>query len=307
MTKLEVELAPNHPNGLALKNPVMVASGTFGFGTEYADLLDITRLGAIITKGVTLRPRKGNPQPRIVETPAGMLNTIGLQNPGVRQVLAEKARVWARIGVPVVVNIAGETVEEYAAVAELLNEVDGVSALEVNISCPNVKIGGMSFGVDPTAAAQVTSAVRSATIHPVIVKLSPNVGDITAIARAVVSAGADAVSLINTILGMVIDVRKRRPALSTCYGGLSGPAIRPIALRMVHQVAQAIDVPVIGVGGITTADDALQFIMAGATAVQIGTANFVNPRTAIDIIDGLSSFLESEGIASIGELIGIVK
>ncbi len=304
---LEVQLAPKHPNGLLLKNPVMAASGTFGYGVEYARLIDVNQLGAIVTKGVTLRPRRGNPQPRLAETPAGMLNSIGLQNPGVRAVIREKAPMWARLNVPVIVNIAGETVEEYAQLAELLDSAPGVAALEVNVSCPNVKVGGMAFGVDPRAAAAVTLAVKAASSLPVIVKLTPNVTDITAIAQAVVEAGADAVSLINTLLGMVVDVKSRRPWLSTITGGLSGPAIRPVALRMVYQVAKAVDVPVIGIGGITSTDDALQFLMAGATAVQVGTATFVNPKTATEIIAGLGKFLESEGLQSIKAIIGVAK
>ena len=304
---LEVQLAPNHPIGLRLKNPVMTASGTFGFGNEYAKLLEVAKLGAIVTKGVTLRPRRGNAQPRLVETPAGMLNSIGLQNPGAEAVIAQKASMWARLDLPVIVNIAGETVEEYAELAEMFDSVAGVAALEVNVSCPNVKVGAMAFGVDPKAAAEVTSAVKAATSMPVIVKLSPNVTDIVEIAQAVVEAGADAVSLINTLLGMVIDIRARRPLLSTVTGGLSGPAIRPVALRMVYQVARAVAVPIIGVGGITSTEDALQFLMAGASAVQVGTATFVNPTTATDIVEGLAAFLEAEGLSSIADIIGVAN
>ena len=304
---LEVQLAPNHPIGLRLKNPVMTASGTFGFGNEYAKLLEVAKLGAIVTKGVTLRPRRGNAQPRLVETPAGMLNSIGLQNPGAEAVIAQKASMWARLDLPVIVNIAGETVEEYAELAEMFDSVAGVAALEVNVSCPNVKVGAMAFGVDPKAAAEVTSAVKAATSMPVIVKLSPNVTDIVEIAQAVVEAGADAVSLINTLLGMVIDIRARRPLLSTVTGGLSGPAIRPVALLMVYQVARAVAVPIIGVGGITSTEDALQFLMAGASAVQVGTATFVYPTTATDIVEGLAAFLEAEGLSSIADIIGVAN
>ncbi|MGQ9674790.1 MAG: dihydroorotate dehydrogenase [Chloroflexota bacterium] len=304
---MEVQLAPDHPIGLRLKNPVMTASGTFGFGNEYAKLLEVAKLGAIVTKGVTLRPRRGNAQPRLVETPAGMLNSIGLQNPGAEAVIAQKASMWARLDLPVIVNIAGETVEEYAELAEMFDSVAGVAALEVNVSCPNVKVGAMAFGVDPKAAAEVTSAVKAATSMPVIVKLSPNVTDIVEIAQAVVEAGADAVSLINTLLGMVIDIRARRPLLSTVTGGLSGPAIRPVALRMVYQVARAVAVPIIGVGGITSTEDALQFLMAGASAVQVGTATFVNPTTATDIVEGLAAFLEAEGLSSIADIIGVAN
>lgn len=304
---MEVQLAPDHPIGLRLKNPVMTASGTFGFGNEYAKLLEVAKLGAIVTKGVTLRPRRGNAQPRLVETPAGMLNSIGLQNPGAEAVIAQKASMWARLDLPVIVNIAGETVEEYAELAEMFDSVAGVAALEVNVSCPNVKVGAMAFGVDPKAAAEVTSAVKAVTSMPVIVKLSPNVTDIVEIAQAVVEAGADAVSLINTLLGMVIDIRARRPLLSTVTGGLSGPAIRPVALRMVYQVARAVAVPIIGVGGITSTEDALQFLMAGASAVQVGTATFVNPTTATDIVEGLAAFLEAEGLSSIADIIGVAN
>ena len=303
--KLQVQLAPRHPTGLLLKNPVMTASGTFGYGVEYAKVVDVSRLGAIVTKGVTLRPRRGNPQPRLAETPAGMLNSIGLQNPGARAVIRDKARAWAKLNVPIIVNIAGETVDEYAQVAALFEAAPSVVALEVNISCPNVKLGGMAFGVDPKAAAEVTSAVRAASSLPLIVKLSPNVTDIVEIARAVVQAGADAVSLINTLVGMVIDVKARRPFLATGTGGLSGPAIRPVALRMVYEVAKAVDVPVIGVGGICTTEDALQFLMAGATAVQVGTATFVNPSAAVEIVSGLEAFLDGERLTSIAEVIGV--
>lgn len=285
----------------------MPASGTFGYGSEYARLIDVRRLGAIVTKGVTLRPRAGNRQPRLAETPAGMLNTIGLQNPGVRAVVRGKSAGWARLGVPVIVNIAGETVDEYAAVAAYLDTVVGVAALEVNVSCPNVAQGCLAFGVDPAAAAEVTAAVKESTSLPVIVKLTPNVTDIVAVARSVVDAGADAVSLINTVLGMVIDTSRRVPFLSTKTGGLSGPAIRPIALRMVYEVAGAVEVPVIGVGGICCLDDALQFLMAGASAVQIGTANFIDPSAAIGIIDGLTDYLTSEGLDSVIQIIGVAK
>ncbi len=307
MISLQVQLAPRHPTGLLLKNPVMTASGTFGYGVEYSKVVDVARLGAIVTKGVTLRPRRGNAQPRLAETPAGLLNSIGLQNPGARAVIRDKARTWARLNVPVIVNIAGETVEEYVQVAALFEAAPVVAALEVNISCPNVKLGGMAFGVDPGAAAEVTSAVKAASSLPIIVKLSPNVTDIVQIAQAVVQAGADAVSLINTLVGMVIDVKARRPLLSTGTGGLSGPAIRPVALRMVYEVARAVDAPVIGVGGICSTEDALQFLMAGATAVQVGTATFVNPSTAVDIVSGLEAFLEAERLTSINEVIGIAN
>jgi dihydroorotate dehydrogenase (NAD+) catalytic subunit len=302
---LEVDLAPKRSGALRLRNPVMTASGTFGYGTEYAKLVDVERLGAVVSKAITLRPRDGNRQPRIAETPAGMLNAIGLQNVGVEAVLREKAPIWARWTVPVIVNVAGFTVEEYASVAEQLDGTPGVAAIELNISCPNVQSEGESFGLACEPAAAVTRAVREATDLPLIVKLSPNVTDIASIARAVVEAGADAVSLINTIPGMVIDLRARRPFLANRTGGLSGPAIRPIAVRMVYEVAQAVDVPIVGIGGVTCAEDALQFLMAGATAVQVGTSTFVNPRTALEVVDGLAAFLAREGLDDIHEIIGV--
>ena len=301
---LSVELTPRHKQGLLLANPVMTASGTFGYGTEYAKLFDIQRLGAIVCKGTTLRRRRGNPQPRTVETAAGMLNSIGLQNIGVGALIRTKAPIWATWRVPVVVNIAGETVEEYAKVAEALEGVAGVSGIEVNVGCPNVAAGGMEFGKDPRAAAEVAAAVKSATTLPVMVKLTPNVTDIVEIAQAVVEAGADALSLINTLVGMAIDTANRRPVLARAVGGLSGPAIKPVALYMVYRVAQAVSVPVIGCGGIATANDALEFIMAGATAVQVGTANFFNPRASLDVLEGIERFMEKEGVADLAELVG---
>ncbi|MCL5960347.1 MAG: dihydroorotate dehydrogenase [Chloroflexi bacterium] len=304
---LAVEICAREHARLELKNPVMTAAGTFGYGTEYAKLVDIEQLGAIVSKGVTLYPREGNPQPRIVETPAGMLNTIGLQNIGVEAVVCEKAPVWARWKVPVILNIAGESVDDYVRIAEAVEGVPGIAALELNISCPNVQAGGMSFGVDRSLAAEVTSAVRAATALPIIPKLTPNVGDIVEIARAVADAGADAVSLINTLKGMIIDLKTRRPFLSTKTGGLSGPAIRPVALRMVYEVAREIDVPVIGMGGIASAEDALQFIMAGAAAVQVGTASFSDPRAALGIISGIEDFLNREGISDLSELVGVAQ
>jgi len=306
VVNLSVDLAPRNPRGLRLKNPVMVASGTFGYGTEYADLVPIGRLGAIVCKGTTIQPRPGNPTPRIVETPAGMLNSIGLQNIGVEALIREKAPIWAGWEVPVIVNIAGETPAEFAELAARLDGVPGVAGLEVNISCPNVETG-LEFGTDPAAAAAVTAAVRKATSLPVIVKLTPNVGDVVAVARAVEAAGADAVSLINTLLGMAIDIRTRRPVLGAGFGGLSGPAIKPVALRMVYEVAGAVKIPVIGVGGITSAADALEFILAGATAVQVGTACFANPRAPIEILDGIVAHLTAAGITDIREVIGAAR
>ncbi|MDN5363017.1 MAG: dihydroorotate dehydrogenase catalytic subunit [Eubacteriales bacterium] len=288
--------------GIEMKNPVTVASGTFG-GPEYAPYVDLNRLGAVVIKGTTLKPRQGNPTPRIWETPAGILNCIGLMNPGVEVFLHEHLPFYRQYDVPVIVNIAGNTVEEYGLLAEKLN-VEGVAGLEVNISCPNVKKGGMAFGTDPAMVREVVAAVRAATPKPVIVKLSPNVTDIVAIAEAAATAGADALSLINTLLGMAIDIRTRRPALGNVMGGLSGPAIKPVAVRCVWQVAQAVDLPIVGMGGIMTAADALEFILAGATAVAVGTANFVNPRAALDIIEGLEAYCREEGITDIKELIG---
>ena len=293
--------------GLRLANPVIAASGTWGYGDETGDIADFQKLGAIICKGTTLKPRDGNPQPRIIEVTAGILNSVGLENIGVEALVSKKAPAWAAWSVPVIVNIAGDTVDEYGALAARLDGVAGISGIEVNISCPNVKKGGMQFGTDPASAAEVTAAVRGSTSLPVIVKLSPNVTDITAIALAVESAGADAVSLINTIGGMSIDVKKRRPGLGNITGGLSGPAIKPVALLMVWKVAGCVKIPVIGCGGIMTAEDALEFIMAGATAVEVGTANLVNPQTALDIIGGLQQFVTAEGIASIAQLRGAAR
>lgn len=289
--------------GLALRNPVMVASGTFGYGTEYADLVDVSSLGALITKAVTLEPREGNPPPRICETPAGMLNAIGLQNPGVQVFLEEKLPALRGYGVPVIVNVSGSTAEETAELARILT-VDGIAALEVNVSCPNVENEGMRFGTDCNLTAELTAAVVGATSLPVIVKLSPNVTDIVSIARAAQEAGAHALSLINTLLGMSIDVDRRRPHLGNITGGLSGPAIRPVAVRMVWQVAQAVDVPVIGMGGIMSARDALEFILAGATAVAVGSANLVEPTSIQRVIDGLGEYCSAHGIERITDLVG---
>jgi dihydroorotate dehydrogenase (NAD+) catalytic subunit len=301
---LSVELAPGNSRGLLLANPLMTASGTFGYGTEYAELFDMERLGAIICKGTTLLPRAGNPQPRIAETAGGVLNSIGLQNAGVEALIAEKAPVWAGWQVPVIVNIAGETVDEYAQLAARLDQVPGVSGLEVNISCPNVAAGGAEFGVAPAPAARVTEAVRQATTLPVIVKLTPNTAEIVAVAEAVAKAGADAVSLINTLKGMAIDIATRKPLLGNRHGGLSGPAIKPVALRMVYEVAAAVDIPVIGCGGITTSEDAIEFFIAGADAVQVGTANLTTPTAAIDVLAGIERFMADEGLDSIAELRG---
>ena len=293
--------------GLKLANPVIAASGTFGYGDDWEDLLDIQKLGAIICKGTTLKPRDGNPQPRIIEVTGGMLNSVGLQNIGVEALVKKKAPLWAKWKVPVIVNIAGDSVEDYGKVAKRLDGVRGVSGIEVNISCPNVKHGGMQFGTDPSAAAAVTRAVRQATSLPVIVKLSPNVTDIVQIALAVEKAGADAVSLINTLSGMAIDVKSRRPKLGNVVGGFSGPAVKPVALWMVYRVAGAVKVPVIGGGGIMNAVDALEFIMAGATAVQVGTANLVDPQSTVTIIEGLRKYMSAEGIKRISDIRGAAR
>ncbi len=301
---LSIQLAPQNRRGLLLANPVITASGTFGYGTEYAEIIDIQRLGAIICKGTTMEPRPGNPQPRLVETAGGVLNSIGMENIGIDALIQEKAPIWAGWNVPVIVNILGQSVEEYAELARRLDGVAGVSGIEVNISCPNVSAGGMEFGASTKAAATATEAVRANTSLPVIVKLSPNVTDITEIACAVVEAGADALSLINTLRGMAIDLASRRPVLGNKSGGLSGPAIKPVALHMVYQVAQAVEVPVIGCGGIATANDALEFILAGASAVQVGTATFADPRASLDILEGIEQFMRKEGVKQLSEIIG---
>jgi dihydroorotate dehydrogenase (NAD+) catalytic subunit len=289
---------------LELQNPVMTASGTFGYGREFADFVDLQRLGAIVVKGISLTPRAGNPPPRVVETACGMLNAIGLENTGVERFISEKMPYLVTLGVPVIVNILGDSVEEYQRIAQRLNGVSGIGALEVNISCPNVKKGGVAFGTDPRMAAAVTAAVKEESPVPVIVKLSPNVTDVTVVARAVEEAGADAVSLINTLIGMAIDLKSRRPRLANVIGGLSGPAIKPVALRMVYQVARVVGIPVIGIGGIATAEDAMEFMLAGASAVQVGTANFVNPRACEDVIDGISRYVSEQKLGSVRELIG---
>ena len=302
---LSVQLAPRHPKGLVLPNPVMIAAGIAGYGVEYGEISDIQRLGAIVCKGTTLRPKKGNAQPRLVETASGLLNSVGLENVGVDALIAEKAPLWAGWRVPVIVNVAGETISEYVAVSRKLEGVPGISAVELNISCPNVAAGGMEFGTHPELAARVTSAVKSATSLPVIVKLSPNVTDIKEIALAVAGAGADAISLINTLKGMAIDIDQRRPSLGDIVGGLSGPAIKPVALYMVFEVARAVRIPLIGCGGITCAEDALEFIMAGATAVQIATASLTDPRSGLNVLEGIESYMRRNGVHSLTDLIGI--
>jgi dihydroorotate dehydrogenase (NAD+) catalytic subunit len=304
---LAIQLAPKHHSGLLLANPVMTASGTFGYGTEYSHLFDIQQLGAIVCKGTTLEPRDGNPQPRLAETACGVLNSIGLQNIGVNALIKEKAPIWASWRVPVIVNIAGETIDDYAQLAGKLDGVAGISAIEVNISCPNIEAGGAEFGANPESAAEVTAAVKAATSRPILVKLTPNTSDIAKVAMAVAEAGADAISLINTLGGMAIDITTRRPLLGSITGGLSGPAIKPVALYMVYEVAGAVEVPVIGCGGITTASDAIEFIMAGASAIQVGTASFTSPRAPLDVLDGLKQFMKKEGIKDIAELIGAAQ
>ena len=287
---------------LKLSGPVLLASGTCGYGAELHGLLDLDAIGGIVVKGISLEPRKGNPPPRIAETPCGLLNAIGLENVGVDAFLEKKLPWLRKLDCAVIVNILGSSVQEYAQMALRLDGVKGVDALEVNISCPNVKEGGVAFGTDPIAAAEVTVAVRECTSLPVIIKLSPNVTDITVIARAAETAGADAISLINTLLGMKIDIFSRRPAIANTFAGLSGPAIRPVALRMVWQVVRSVSVPVIGMGGITTWQDAVEFFMAGASAVQVGTATLVNPSAAAEITEGIGEFMQQQGIKSIEQL-----
>lgn len=287
-----------------MKNPVMTASGTFGYGVEYEPYIKLERLGAVVVKGTTLKARKGNLTPRIAETPAGMLNAVGLQNPGVDWLIAEALPRLSKYNLAVIVNIAGDAVEDYAALAQRLDLVKGVAGLEVNISCPNVKRGGLQFGSDPKAAAEVIRAVRENTRLPIVAKLTPNVTSITDVAVSVAEAGADALSLINTLTGMVIDVHKRRPVLANIIGGLSGPAIRPVAVRMVWEVYKAVKLPIIGMGGIVNAEDALQFIFAGASAVAVGTAHFVNPLASIEVVEGIEEYMKKSGVQSIKELIG---
>jgi len=287
-----------------LKNPVMTASGTFGYGQEYESVVDLNLLGAIIVKGLSLEPKAGNPPPRIVETPCGMLNAIGLANIGLDRFMKEKLPWLQSLDTEVIVNIYGHSIDEYGKLAAALKGVQGISALEVNISCPNVECGGMVFGKDPDVSAEVTERVVNNTDKPVIVKLSPNVTDIRLVAKAVEGAGAHALSLINTLTGMAIDIESRRPKLANISGGLSGPAIRPIAVQMVYQVVKTVDIPVIGVGGIMECTDALEFLIAGARAIEVGTANFVNPRATLDILEGIRKFCEEKEIGNIDELVG---
>ncbi|RKW66042.1 MAG: dihydroorotate dehydrogenase [Tannerella sp.] len=292
---------------LVLKNPVMTASGTFGYGLEYADLMDISRLGAIIVKGTTAEPRQGNPYPRMAETPAGMLNAVGLQNRGVDYFVDKIYPAIRSIDTAMIVNVGGSTVETYVECAEKIAALDDIPAIELNISCPNVKQGGMGFGLCATSAAEVVRAVRRVYPRTLIVKLSPNVTDITEIARAVEAEGADAVSLINTLLGMAVDAERRKPILSTVTGGLSGPCVKPVALRMVWQTAKAVRIPVIGLGGIASWRDAVEFMLAGATAVQIGTSNFVDPTVSLKVIDGIAAYCERHGFHHASELVGALE
>lgn len=302
MTNLEVRLSDK----LTLKNPVMTASGTFGYGPEYADFIDLGRLGGIIVKGTTLNPRQGNPYPRMAETPSGMLNAVGLQNPGVDAFVSDIYPRIKDLDTAVVVNVSGACPEDYAEVCRRLAPLDRLAGVEVNISCPNVKQGGMAFGTTCAGAESITRAVRDAYDGTVIVKLSPNVTDVTEIARAAEASGADAVSLTNTFLGMAVDVERMRPVLSTVTGGLSGPCIRPVAVRMVWQVAKAVKIPVVGLGGIMNGRDALEFIMAGATAVQLGTANFIDPCASVNTVDEITTFCDRHGVTDIHDIIGII-
>ena len=292
---------------LKLKNPVLTASGTFGYGEEFADFIDLTRLGGFIVKGTTLHPREGNPYPRMAETPMGMLNAVGLQNKGVHYFVEQIYPRLKDLNTNVIVNVSGSSVEDYSETAAIINELDNIPAIELNISCPNVKHGGMTFGVHPEAAAEVVSAVRMAYHKTLIVKLTPNVTDITEIAKAVEGAGADSVSLINTMLGMAIDAERRKPLLSTITGGLSGPCVKPVALRMVWQVAKAVKIPVVGLGGIMNATDAIEFILAGATAVELGTANFIDPAITVKVVDGINEYLDRHGFKSVHEIIGALE
>lgn len=303
MLKTQVHIG----RGLAIKNPVMTASGTFGYGLEYGDFIDLNRLGGVLVKGTTLHPRQGNPYPRMAETPSGMLNAVGLQNKGVDYFCEHIYPTISGYDTAMIVNVSGSQVEDYIATAEKINALERIPAIELNISCPNVKEGGMAFGVTCAGAASVVSAVRAVYDKTLIVKLSPNVTDITEIARAVEAEGADSISMINTLLGMAIDAEKRRPVLSTITGGLSGPAVKPIALRMVWQTAQAVKVPIIGMGGIASATDAIEFLLAGASAVEVGTYNFVDPSVTTQIVDGIEDYMCRHGFTDIQDLIGALQ
>ena len=293
--------------GIQMRNPVMTASGTFGYGSEYVDFVDLNQLGAVVVKGITSVPWPGNPMQRIMETPSGMLNAIGLQNVGVDGFISEKLPYLRDFDVPIIVNVCGKTVEEYLTVIEKLNTADGVTGVELNISCPNLDCGGMSFGVDATLAHQLVTEVRAKTDLPLLVKLSPNVTDISIIARAVEDAGANALSAINTLLGMAINAETRKPELANVTGGLSGPAIKPVALRLVWEVYKSVSIPIIGMGGIMTATDAIEFFIAGASAVAIGTANFVNPQASIEVVKGIHAYLKHANMRSMKELVGSLQ
>jgi len=302
---LEVQIAE-----MKLKNPVITASGTFGYGEEFSPFIDLDKLGAMVLKGITLKPKMGNPPPRVIETPSGMLNSIGLQNVGVNRLIKEKLPYLKKFNTPVIINISGDTIEEYVELAERLGEVSkdmGVTGLEVNISCPNVKKGGMAWGTDAEATYKVINSIRKTTPLPLIVKLTPNVTDIKTIAQAAEEAGADALSLINTLVGMAIDIDSRQPKLANISGGLSGPAVKPVALWLVWQVFQTVNIPVIGIGGIIKVEDALEFIIAGARAIEIGTANFVNTRVTIEIIEGIEKYLIENNMKDVNELVGSMK
>ena len=303
MLKTQVHIG----RGLAIKNPVMTASGTFGYGLEYGDFIDLNRLGGVLVKGTTLHPRQGNPYPRMAETPSGMLNAVGLQNKGVDYFCEHIYPTISGYDTAMIVNVSGSQIEDYIETAEKINALERIPAIELNISCPNVKEGGMAFGVTCAGAASVVSAVRAVYDKTLIVKLSPNVTDITEIARAVEAEGADSISMINTLLGMAINAEKRRPVLSTITGGLSGPAVKPIALRMVWQTAQVVKVPIIGMGGIASATDAIEFLLAGASAVEVGTYNFVDPSVTTQIVDGIEDYMQRHGFTDIQDLIGALQ
>ncbi len=292
--------------GINFNNPVIMASGTYGFGREYGEYVDLNALGGISVKGLTLKERAGNPPPRIAETPAGILNSVGLQNPGVEAFKEHDLPFLKKYNTRIIVNISGNTIEEYCKMAEILGDSE-VAALELNVSCPNVKAGGMAFGTDPGLIEEITRAVKKYCRQPLIVKLSPNVGDIKVMAKAAEAAGADCISLINTLLGMAVDIHRRRPILANNFGGLSGPAVKPVAVRMVYEAAHAVKIPVIGMGGINTSDDAIEFLLAGASAVMVGTANFVNPQVPVEIIKGLKAYMENYGLTSLKELIGALE
>lgn len=303
--RLEVEVG-----GIRMKNPVMTASGTFGYGEEFSPFIDLDKLGAMVLKGITLKPKMGNPPPRIIETPSGILNSIGLQNVGLEVLVKEKLPYLNKFTTPIIINISGDTLEEYIELARRLDEVSQdkkISGLEINISCPNVKQGGIAWGTDPQSTYQVVNEVRKVTSLPLITKLSPNVTDIRVIARAAEEAGADAISLINTLVGMAIDINSRQPKLANIKGGLSGPAVKPVALWLVWQVFQTVNIPIIGMGGIMDAQDAIEFMIAGARAVSIGTANLVNPKATIEIIEGIEEYLIDNKIKDVNELVGSLK